>query len=101
MPNSSLSIESWADGGTAKIKVNPAEDMVRHIEFSKCHFFSFRDYTWMHVWSAVVGSVAIPAWFFVPESPRWLACNKRVKEAEDIIMVRLLFCSNVQGDPSG
>lgn len=51
-------------------------------------FWSFRDYVWMHVWSAVVGAVAIPAWFFVPESPRWLACNKRVKEAEDIIMVR-------------
>ena len=42
----------------------------------------------MHVWSAVVASVAVPAWFFVPESPRWLACNKRVIEAEDIIMVR-------------
>ena len=49
--------------------------------------YLFRDYVWMHVWSAVVASVAIPAWFFVPESPRWLACNKRVKEAEDIIMV--------------
>ena len=47
----------------------------------------FRDYVWMHVWSAVVASVAVPAWFFVPESPRWLACNKRVIEAEDIIMV--------------
>ena len=52
-------------------------------------FYSVRDYVWMHVWSAVVASVAIPAWFYVPESPRWLACNKRVKEAEDIIMVRV------------
>ena len=49
----------------------------------------FRDYVWMHVWSAVVASVAVPAWFFVPESPRWLACNKRVMEAEEIIMVRV------------
>ena len=53
---------------------------------------------WMHVWAAVAGAVAIPAWFFVPESPRWLACNKRVKEAEDIIMVRgkRIRCTGVQ-----
>ena len=54
----------------------------------------FRDYVWMHVWSAVVASVAVPAWFFVPESPRWLACNKRVIEAEDIIMVILISLSH-------
>ena len=70
----------------------------------------FRDYVWMHVWSAVVASVAVPAWFFVPESPRWLACNKRVVEAEDIIMVILTSSQydcptfsiiSVQSDKSG
>jgi hypothetical protein len=46
-----------------------------------------RDYQGMHIWAAIMSAAALPTYFFIPESPRWLACNQRSQEAEEIIMV--------------
>lgn len=45
-----------------------------------------RDYLWMHIWVALLSVIALPTYFLVPESARWLACNHRCQEAEDILM---------------
>ncbi len=46
-----------------------------------------RDYKWMHIWAAAIGALALPTYFLIPESPRWLACNNRREEAEHKVMV--------------
>lgn len=46
-----------------------------------------RDYSWMHVTAAALSSLALPTYFFIPESCRWLACNRKCERAETILMV--------------
>ena len=53
-----------------------------------CYFN--RDYTHMHIFIGCLGFLALPVFFKVPESIRWLACNDRAKEAEKIVMVSML-----------
>lgn len=43
-----------------------------------------RHWAYMHLWVGLISCLALPAYFFVPESPRWLASNNRKDEAEEI-----------------
>ena len=41
----------------------------------------------MHLWAGLIGCLSLPMYFYVPESVHWLACNDRVKEAEQQLYV--------------
>ena len=43
-----------------------------------------RHWSNMHLWTGLVSCLALPGFFFVPESPRWLASNNKKEEAETI-----------------
>ena len=43
-------------------------------------------YTMIHMCAGIIAACLLPIYFFVPESPRWLAQNKREKEALKIIL---------------
>ena len=57
------------------------------------HFYFFtviahftRDWSSLHIVSAIFCCVALPFWFILPESPRWLAGNGRLDEAEKVLL---------------
>ena len=39
----------------------------------------------MHLWTGIISLTAWPCFFFIPESPRWLAINGKSQEAADIL----------------
>ena len=43
------------------------------------------DWTWMHIWTGIISMTAWPCFFFIPESPRWLAINGNSQAAADIL----------------
>eukprot|EP00094_Tigriopus_californicus_P007747 TCALIF_07462-PA protein Name:"Similar to Slc22a21 Solute carrier family 22 member 21 (Mus musculus)" AED:0.16 eAED:0.17 QI:0/0.33/0.25/1/0.33/0.5/4/24/412 len=45
-----------------------------------------RHWSNLHLWVGIVGGLALPAWFFIPESPRWMASNGRRDEAERVFL---------------
>ncbi len=48
--------------------------------------YYLRDWTHLHLASGVVCLLALPTWWLVPESIRWLAQNHKRTEAHDIIL---------------
>ncbi|KAM5298261.1 solute carrier family 22 member 4 [Ctenodactylus gundi] len=47
--------------------------------------YFIRDWRMLLLALTVPGTLCVPLWWFIPESPRWLISQKRFKEAEDII----------------
>ena len=45
-----------------------------------------RDWRHLHFWTGTLCLVGLPAYFLIPESPRWLAANGRVDEAERVFL---------------
>ena len=48
--------------------------------------YTTRHWTYIHIWAGVGILIPLPLYFFVPESPRWLAINGRVNEAKEILL---------------
>ncbi|XP_007941927.2 solute carrier family 22 member 4 [Orycteropus afer afer] len=47
--------------------------------------YFIRDWRMLLLALTVPGVLCVPLWWFIPESPRWLISQKKIKEAEDII----------------
>ena len=43
-----------------------------------------RDYKLLHLWAGIVAALTLPALYFIPESPRWMAGIGRRSEAEKL-----------------
>ena len=48
--------------------------------------YTSRHWTYIHLWTGVACLVPFPCYYFVPESPRWLAINGKLKQAEKILL---------------
>ena len=48
--------------------------------------FNSRHWTYIHIWAGVACLVPFPCYYFVPESPRWLAINGKLKQAEKVLL---------------
>jgi hypothetical protein len=47
-----------------------------------------RHWTDLHLCVGILCCIGLPTWFFIPESPRWLAGNKKKEEAEEVFLSR-------------
>lgn len=47
--------------------------------------WTFRDWFYLDLISALLFTIVLPLWWFTPESPRWLLSQERIEEAEKII----------------
>merc|ERR1712241_406954 len=47
--------------------------------------YTTRHWTYIHLWAGVACLLPLPLYFIVTESPRWLATNGKIKEAEEIL----------------
>ena len=47
--------------------------------------YTTRHWTYIHIWAGVACLLPLPLYFIITESPRWLATNGKIKEAEDIL----------------
>ena len=47
--------------------------------------YNSRHWTYIHLWTGVACLIPFPCYYFVPESPRWLAVNGKLKQAEKIL----------------
>ena len=45
-----------------------------------------RHWTYMHLSIGILTLLSLPIWFFLPESPRWLASNNKKDEAQNIFL---------------
>ena len=48
--------------------------------------YSTRQWTYIHIWAGVAILIPLPLYFIIPESPRWLAMNGKIEQAEDILI---------------
>ena len=48
--------------------------------------YATRHWTYIHIWSGVACMLSFPCYFFLPESPRWLATNGKRKQAERVLL---------------
>lgn len=48
----------------------------------------YRNRADIHIWSGLICACGMISFFFLPESPRWLAVNGRLDQAEAVILVR-------------
>ena len=48
--------------------------------------YHVRNWTHIHFWVAGISCLALPCFYFLSESPRWLASNKRTKQAEKVLL---------------
>lgn len=53
--------------------------------------FSLRHWSDLHMYTGLLCCLGLPVFFFIPESPRWLAVNNRKDEAEDVFLGRIHF----------
>ena len=45
-----------------------------------------RNWQNLHICMGLICLLGLPVWFFVPESPRWLAGNNKKEEAEKVFL---------------
>ena len=48
--------------------------------------YTSRHWKYIHLWTGIACLVPFPCYFFVPESPRWLSLNGKIKQAEEILL---------------
>ena len=45
-----------------------------------------RTWTGIHIWVGITVALTLPLYFILPESPRWLAQNKKEDEAFEVLL---------------
>ena len=48
--------------------------------------YNVRNWTHIHFWVGGISCFALPCFYFLPESPRWLASNKQIIKAEKVLI---------------
>ena len=48
--------------------------------------YNARHWTYIHLWAGVTCLLPFPCYYFVPESPRWLAINGKSEQAEKVLL---------------
>lgn len=48
--------------------------------------YNVRNWTHIHFWVGGISCLALPCFYFLSESPRWLASNKRTDQAEKVLL---------------
>ena len=50
-----------------------------------------RDWQNLHICMGLICLLGLPVWFFIPESPRWLAGNDKKDRAEKVFLGKKVF----------